>query len=97
MVSQSGGIEINSKRKRLIDKIFRNPKPTDIRYEEVKSLLIALGAKPSEKGKTSGSRVAFFYMGKIFLLHKPHPESTLGPAVIQCIKDFLLETKVVTK
>lgn len=52
------------KKEKLIAKLKSNPK--DFTFDEMKTLLEALGFVMSNKGKTSGSRVKF--MKAIFLL-----------------------------
>lgn len=48
--------------------------PSDFTYSELERLLISLGYEPSNKGKTSGSRVVFKSKdGSPIMLHKPHP------------------------
>lgn len=61
---------------KLIKKLKSNPK--DFTFNEAESLLDYLGYKRSNKGKTSGSRVAFTNAGgdKI-IMHKPHPRKEL--------------------
>ena len=49
--------------------------PKDFTFSEARRLLVHLGFKEYQKGRTSGSRVMFFRgsdKAKI-LLHKPHP------------------------
>ena len=54
-------------------------KPKDYTFDEMRKLLKRLGYREIRSGKTSGSRVAFFYEGKQHLirLHKPHPSKIL--------------------
>ena len=66
-------------------------KPRDFTFDELTSLLIALGYKISNKGKTSGSRVSFVHSitGHIIALHKPHPANTLKVYQVNEILDEL--------
>ena len=53
-------------------------KPKDFTFSEAETLLGLLGYTQSNKGKTSGSRVAFFSDSHApILLHKPHPRKEL--------------------
>ena len=64
-------------KEKLIAKLKSNPK--DFTFEEAESLLEYLTYHRSNKGKTSGSRVAFVsekHKSKI-MLHKPHPRKEL--------------------
>ena len=49
-------------------------KPKDFTFEEAETLLGYLSYQRSDKGRTSGSRVAFISEDHApILLHKPHP------------------------
>ncbi|MGR3178279.1 MAG: type II toxin-antitoxin system HicA family toxin [Candidatus Anammoxibacter sp.] len=54
-------------------------KPKDFTYSELKKLLNSFEYKEIKRGKTAGSRVAFFNSETkhIIKLHKPHPRSIL--------------------
>ena len=62
---------------KLIEKISQ--KPSTFKYSELKKLLVNLGYQELTKGKTSGSRVAFYNESTehIIRLHKPHPGNEL--------------------
>lgn len=53
-------------------------KPKDFTFEEAETLLGYLSYRRSDKGRTSGSRVAFISEDHApILLHKPHPRKEL--------------------
>ena len=66
-----------SKFEKLKDRLLRKPK--DFTYDELRTLLITLGYLESNKGKTSGSRVAFIHRDSqhILRIHKPHPQNII--------------------
>lgn len=66
-----------SKKEKLIKRL--KSKPTDFTYNEARTLLMSLGFKEEQKGRTSGSRVAFINVNKKISieLHRPHPNSVL--------------------
>ena len=64
-----------SKIQKIILKLKSQPK--DFTFEEMQTLLLALGFEMSNKGKTSGSRVKFIKDGIPIILHKPHPRKEL--------------------
>lgn len=66
-------------------------KPKDFTFEEMQTLLLALGFELSNKGKTSGSRVKFFKDGMFIILHKPHPRKELLSYQIKQIIEVLSE------
>ena len=75
-----------SKKQKLIEKLKRRSKNFD--YNEAEHLLVLLGFRKSNKGKTSGSRVIFKCGNAHIRLHKPHPQKELSLYQI----DELLET-----
>lgn len=74
-----------SKFEKLIDRLQRKPK--DFTYEELKTVLTGLGYSESNKGKTSGSRVAFINVetNHILRIHKPHPQNIIKAYVLEYI------------
>ena len=84
-----------SKKEKLLERLLTKPK--DFSYDELKSLLSRLGYSEINKGKTSGSRVAFVNKtnSHIIRLHKPHPKNILKVYQIELIieelqKEYLL-------
>lgn len=79
-----------SKFEKEIKKLKSNPK--DFTYNEAKKILNNLGFYEYNKGKTSGSRVAFVNMENVKLeLHKPHPSNVLKPYQIKILINKLEE------
>lgn len=64
-----------SKLEKMVERLKSHPK--DFTFEEMQTLLLALGFSLSNKGKTSGSRVKFFKDDMFIILHKPHPRKEL--------------------
>ena len=77
-----------SKKQKLIDRL--KSRPRDFEYDEAESLLLSLGFNKSNKGKTSGSRVAFDNGLTRLELHKPHPHKDLKPYQVS---DLLTDLK----
>ena len=64
------------KKDKLIERL--KSKPRDFTFEETETLLEYLGYKRNDKGRISGSRIAFKNPEhKTILLHKPHPRKEL--------------------
>lgn len=82
-----------SKFEKLIDRLQRKPK--DFTYEELKTVLTGLGYSGSNKGKTSGSRVAFINVetNHILRIHKPHPQNIIKAYVLEYIINELKTQK----
>lgn len=75
------------KKEKLIAKLKSNPK--DFTFDEMKTLLEALGFVMSNKGKTSGSRVKFMKGDIPVILHKLHPRKELLEYQIKQITEVL--------
>ncbi len=66
---------MNKKQQRTFQRIFEKPERADIKWNDVESLFVALGAEISE-GRGSRVRVAFKGVRAVF--HRPHPEQVTG-------------------
>ena len=76
-------------RNKLLKRLLARPK--DFTYDELKQLLSSVGCAEDNKGRTSGSRVAFVHKGTgtILRLHKPHPNNELKGYQIKLVIEFL--------
>ena len=72
--------------RQTLDKIFANPVSASIKWRDVETLLIALGAEVSEG---SGSRVRFTISGDTLFLHRPHPSPDTKRWAVRGIREFL--------
>ena len=71
-------------------------KPKDFTYDEAKKILNNFGFYENNKGKTSGSRVAFVNKNNIKIdLHRPHPGNILKSYQINKLLDKLKELEVI--
>ncbi len=75
------------KLEKLIERLKSCPK--DFTFDEMQSLLTALGFEFSNKGRTNGSRVKFFKDGICIILHKPHPRKELLAYQIKQVIEIL--------
>jgi len=76
-----------AKKDKLVERLKSRPK--NFTFSEIETLLSSLGFKKSNKGKTSGSRVAF-ELGNIDIeVHKPHPQKELPEYLIKKILQTL--------
>ncbi len=75
------------------DKLLKRllAKPKDFTYDELKKLLSSFDCLEDNKGRVSGSRVAFVHeaTGTILRLHRPHPKKELKEYQIKLVIDFL--------
>ena len=66
-----------SKREKIINRL--KSKPRDMTFAELEALLLSLGFKLKNKGRSSGSRVEFVLGGIEIELHRPHGRRALQP------------------
>lgn len=62
---------MNSKQRKTLVAVFRDPASPSIEWSDIESLLLAVGCNILEG---SGSRVRFEKDGLIASFHRPHPE-----------------------
>lgn len=77
-----------SKLSKIKEKLKANPIAKDFTWDELNSLLLALGYIKKEG---SGSRVKFFHgvTNHPILLHKPHLGNEIKPTALKRIRDEL--------
>lgn len=76
-----------SRKEKLIEKLKNKPK--NFTFDELESLMGALGFQKSNKGKTSGSRVKFIRGNVVVIMHKPHPRKELLAYQVNQILEIL--------
>ncbi len=82
---------MNARQRRVLKRIFERPARSDVRWEELLSLLQALGAELQEG---SGSRVKFVLDGRVLSLHRPHPRPELKRYAVEDVRDFFLDAGI---
>jgi predicted RNA binding protein YcfA (HicA-like mRNA interferase family) len=80
-----------SKEEKLISRLLSLPK--DFTFDELSTLLRRLGFDASNKGATSGSRVAFTHKETetLILVHKPHPRKEIRISALKEVLRILKE------
>lgn len=78
-----------SQKENLILRLKSRPK--DFTIAELDSLMSKCGCYKSNRGKTSGSAIAYIHekTQKMLKIHSPHPQSELKRYAIDCVIDFL--------
>ena len=79
------------KHRRTLAAIFETPTRSGIRWEDIESLLVALGAKMEER---AGSKVAVELNKVPAVFHRPHPRPTIGKGTVYSIQVFLRKAHV---
>lgn len=77
---------VNARHRRTLEAIFARPVPPDIRWTEIESLIVFLGAERSE-GR--GSRVRFLLNGAEAVFHRPHPKPDTNKGAVASVCEFL--------
>ena len=77
---------MNTKHRRTLEAVFARPARPDIRWADVESLLLALGAKRSEG---SGSRVRFQLDRAEAVFQRPHPSPLIDKGAVVSERRFL--------
>ena len=82
---------MNSKQKKTYNSIFANPIHRDIVWNDVVSLIKALGGVVKEG---NGSRVRFDLNDLSLNIHSPHPQKELKKYQVKAVRDFLINAGV---
>ena len=77
---------MNTKHKKTMESVFKNPMQANIPWIDIENLLAALGAELSEG---SGSRVRVKLNGVRAVFHRPHPEKTTDKGALNSVRRFL--------
>jgi hypothetical protein len=72
-------------------------RPKDFTFDELRTLLCALGYKEEKMGKTAGSRVAFRdpLTGHPIRLHRPHPSPVIKSCYLREIVAELIKIGII--
>ena len=82
---------MNSKQKRTLASIFKDPVSASMVWKDIESLLISAGADVIEG---NGSRVRFHKGGVIASFHRSHPKKEAKPYQIRDARTFLRQLGV---
>jgi hypothetical protein len=77
---------MNSRQRKSLEALFRDPLPRSMEWSDIEALLVALGATIVE-GR--GSRVRFVLNQAVATFHRPHPSKDAKPYQIQDARSFL--------
>jgi hypothetical protein len=79
---------LNSKQRRTLEEIFKSPTSSNIKSDEVKSLIEGIGGYISTKGRTCGARIRLIVGKHYAKLHDPHPSHVFCKAAIKDLRKF---------
>ncbi len=82
---------MNKKHHQTLKAVFENPVRSNVLWNDIEKLLIALGAELSE-GR--GSRIRIALNGVRAVFHRPHPRKETDKGAVVSIRRFLTEADV---
>jgi len=85
---------MDTKHQKTLTSIFAEPTRSNINWNDIESLFLALGGEVSE-GR--GSRVRVVLNGVRAVFHRPHPEKETDKGAVKSVRRFLLEAGVEVK
>jgi len=77
---------MNSKHKKTLESLFRDPINAGIPWNDIESLFAALGAELSEGSR---SRLWVKLNGTRAVFHRPHPQRTTDKGAVNSVRKFL--------
>jgi hypothetical protein len=77
---------VNNKHRKTLAAIFADPVSPSIAWDDIESLLRALGAEILE-GR--GSRVRVDLNGRFSVFHRPHPQPATDKGAVKSMRRFL--------
>jgi hypothetical protein len=82
---------MNSKQQKTLEKIFEKPVRPDIRWTDIESLLVALGAQVEEG---NGSRLRVLLNDVVAIFHRPHPAPNTDKGAVKSVRKLLTEAGI---
>ena len=77
---------MNKKQSKTLVDVFKKPTPSNVKWDDVESLLKNLGAEMSE-GNGSRVRIALNNVKAVF--HRPHPRREIDKGALVSVRNFL--------
>jgi len=79
------------KHAKTLSLIFSRPVSGNIKWQEIESLLAALGAETVER---EGSRLEIYLFGVVRIFHRPHPSPDTDKGAVASIRKWLEDNGV---
>jgi hypothetical protein len=74
------------KHRNTLEAIFSRPVSGTIRWQDIESLFVALGAEVTER---AGSRVGVYMFGEVRVFHRSHPSPSTDKGAVESIRKWL--------
>jgi hypothetical protein len=78
---------MNSKHRRTLEAVFRDPVVGTLEWADIESLLLAVDCTLVEG---SGSRVRFHKGGHVEIFHRPHPAKEAKRYQVRAVRAYLI-------
>ena len=85
---------MNNQAIKTYHEIYRNPLPSNIKWDEIEKMLVSFGAKIMEG---NGSRVRIELNGVRAVFHRPHPEKTADKGAVKSVRKLLENAGVILR
>lgn len=79
-------MDIRSRHRRTLERVFATPTPPDIHWNDAVSLLRAVGVEVTER---AGSRIMLKRGEARMVMHRPHPRPQLSRPAVRDLSKFL--------
>ena len=79
------------KHRKTLERIFARPTSGNIKWNDIESLFVNLGAELSER---EGSRIGIRLFGERRVFHRPHPSPDTDKGAVASIREWLKENGV---
>jgi len=77
---------VNSKHRKTLEAIFADPVRSNIPWDDIEALLVAMGA---ERYEGNGSRIRFLLNGAKATFHRPHPRKETDRGAVVSVRRFI--------
>lgn len=74
------------KHDKTLDAVFARPVSGTIRWADIESLFVHLGAQTEER---EGSRIAVIWNNEVRIFHRPHPNPETDKGAVASVKKWL--------
>ena len=82
---------VNKKHRQTLKAVFENPVRSNISWNNIEKMLVALGAELSE---ARGSRLKIALNGVRAVFHRPHPRKETDKGAVVSMRRFLTEADI---
>jgi predicted RNA binding protein YcfA (HicA-like mRNA interferase family) len=84
-------VKLSNRHRKTLKSVFQKPTRSDVAWEDIEKLLVALGAELSE-GRGSRVRIVLEDVRAVF--HRPHPKKETDKGALRSMQRFLIEAGV---